>query len=85
MNLLRISSATLLLLLLIGCKKDESNPANNGTGGNAIASPITHGSGATGITIVERASTERTITAGVEYGISITGLDGTTGWKEFTP
>jgi hypothetical protein len=54
-------------------------------GQNGIASPITHGSGASGFTIVETAASEKQLATGVQYRISITRIDGTTGFKEFTP
>lgn len=52
-------------------------------GQNGVASPITKGTAPTGS--VETAVTERTLTAGVQYRVSISRLDGTTGFKEFTP
>ncbi len=55
-------------------------------GQNGIASPVTHGTGASGTTIVETGMSEKSgLTAGVQYRISLTRLDGTTGFKEFTP
>lgn len=133
LNKFRIITGTLILILLVlGCSKDENNPTDVGSGGNAISitvsagttpqyswsgenvysisivrtsnpgtivwglaspgqnaitSPVTHGSGAsfTPPLIVETASTERTLTSGVQYRVTISRLDGTTGWKEFTP
>jgi hypothetical protein len=52
-------------------------------GQNGIATPITNGTAPTGS--VETAGTERTLTAGVQYRVSISRLDGTIGFKEFTP
>ncbi len=125
-----ITTAIMLVLLFVGCSKDENNPAGPGSGNNsisitvgagtrpqyswsggnvyslsvvrtsnpgtivwglaspgqnAIASPVTHGSGAS-LTqlIVETTSTERTLTSGVQYRVSVTRIDGTTRWKEFT-
>ncbi len=52
-------------------------------GQNGITSPITNGTAPTGS--VETAGTERTLTAGVQYRVSISRLDGTIGFKEFTP
>ncbi|MFH0991287.1 MAG: hypothetical protein V1799_14870 [bacterium] len=51
-------------------------------GQNGIASPVTNGTTPAGS--VETAVTERTLTVGVQYRISISRLDGTTGFKEFT-
>ncbi len=52
-------------------------------GQNGVASPVTNGTAPTGS--IETAVTEQTLTAGVQYRISISRLDGTTGFKEFTP
>ena len=52
-------------------------------GQNGIASPITNGTVPAGS--VETAVTEKTLTLGVQYRISISRLDGTIGFKEFTP
>lgn len=52
-------------------------------GTDNISSPVSHGTAPLGI--IPTANTEPTLTAGVEYRISITQLDGTTGWAEFTP
>lgn len=55
-------------------------------GQNAIASPVKHGTGASMTSmIIETGTAERVLTAGVQYRVSVTRLDGTTGWKEFTP
>ncbi|MFZ0389633.1 MAG: hypothetical protein WAN36_04165 [Calditrichia bacterium] len=48
-----------------------------------IASPAKHGVVPTGA--IETAQTEKALTAGVEYRVSVTKLDGKTGWKDFTP
>jgi hypothetical protein len=54
-------------------------------GQNGIASPVTHGSGASGTTIIETATAEKTLTAGVPYRVTITRVDNSTEFKEFTP
>ncbi|MEJ5261862.1 MAG: hypothetical protein WHT45_04215 [Ignavibacterium sp.] len=131
-NIYRIISGTLMIVLLVaGCSKDENNPTDAGSGGNAISitvsagttpqyswsggnvysisivrtsnpgtivwglaspgqnaitSPVTHGTGASLVPLItETATTERTLTSGVQYRVTISRLDGTTGWKEFTP
>jgi hypothetical protein len=52
-------------------------------GTNGIASASRHGTVPTGA--VETATTEKTLTAGVQYRVTATRLDGTTGFKDFTP
>lgn len=54
---------------------------------NAIASPVTHGTGSSlNPMIVETGTSEKSgLTAGVQYRVSVTRLDGTTGYTEFTP
>ncbi|OQB38807.1 MAG: hypothetical protein BWY06_01879 [Candidatus Latescibacteria bacterium ADurb.Bin168] len=53
-------------------------PASNG-----VASPTKHGTVATGV--IRSANVEPTLTAGVQYRVTVARLDGKTGWKEFTP
>ncbi len=58
------------------------------TMGNAenIASPVNHGTiGSMTSGTVNTATTEQALTAGVEYRVTVTRLDGKTGWTEFTP
>lgn len=54
-----------------------------------IASPVTHGTvpsaGSGTVGIIETAATEQTLTAGVAYRVTITRLNGDTGFTEFTP
>jgi hypothetical protein len=54
-----------------------ANPARTLTG------PVTHGTVPQGS--LESAATEKTLTSGVQYRVSITLADGKTGWREFTP
>ncbi len=54
-------------------------------GVDGIDSPVTHGSGANMTTIFETAATEKTLTAGVSYRVTVSRTDKTTGWKDFTP
>ena len=53
-------------------------PASNG-----VASPTKHGTVATGV--IRSANVEPTLTAGVQYRVTVARLDGKSGWKEFTP
>lgn len=48
-----------------------------------VGSPVTHGS--LKGSAIESAASEKTLSAGVEYRVSITLGDGKTGWKSFTP
>jgi len=48
-----------------------------------IASPVTHGTIPNGK--LPSATTEQSLTAGVQYRVSVTLADGRTGWKDFTP
>lgn len=48
-----------------------------------VTSPITHGT--VPATALPTFNEEPTLTAGVEYRVSITFYDGKTAWKEFTP
>jgi hypothetical protein len=51
-----------------------------------IASPVNHGTvGSIASGTVNTATTEQALTAGVEYRVTVTRLDGKTGWTEFTP
>jgi hypothetical protein len=51
-----------------------------------ISSPTTHGTvGNMTSGTVNTATTESSLTAGVEYRVTITRLNGKTGWTEFTP
>jgi len=52
-------------------------------GQNAIASPNTHGVTPTGL--IPTSQTELTLTSGVTYRVSVSRLDGSTGFTEFTP
>ena len=52
-------------------------------GQNNIASPATHGTTPAGA--IQTSATETTLTAGVEYRVSVSLLDGKTGFTEFTP
>ena len=47
-----------------------------------LPSPVTHGNRGAG---VESATTEKVLTAGVEYRVSVTMANGKTGWKSFKP
>ena len=50
-----------------------------------IASPATHGATPGGAVPTAIGTVETTLTSGVEYRVSVTLLDGKTGWTEFTP
>ena len=52
-------------------------------GQSNIASPATHG--VTPIGAIPTAQTEIALTAGVEYRVSVSLLDGKTGYTDFTP
>jgi hypothetical protein len=54
-------------------------------GQSNIASPFTHGTVPVGAVPTAIGTPENTLTAGVQYRISVTLLDGKTGWTEFTP
>jgi hypothetical protein len=55
-------------------------------GAALITSPVTHGTvPSVSGTILETAATEKTLTAGTEYRVTITRLNGDTGFTEFTP
>lgn len=48
-----------------------------------LDSPVTHGSVKSGT--IASFNTEPTLTAGVQYRVIVTRLNGQTGWTEFTP
>lgn len=50
-----------------------TSPTNHGTIGNVLNGTV------------NTATTEQSLTAGVEYRVTITRLNGKTGWTEFTP
>ena len=50
-----------------------------------IASPATHGAIPAGAVPTAIGTVESTLTSGVKYRVSVTLLDGKTGWTEFTP
>jgi len=50
---------------------------------NNIQSPVTHGTRPSGA--IETTSTERTLTAGVQYRVTVTLADGRQAYREFTP
>lgn len=52
-------------------------------GQNGLTSPVTHGSVQSGA--IETSATEPALTAGVEYRVSVTRLDGSFGFTDFTP
>lgn len=53
-------------------------------GANNIASAVTHGTVPAGAVQTSFSSTETTLSAGVSYRVSVSRLDGSTGYTDFT-
>ncbi|GAB4365148.1 MAG: hypothetical protein Kow0042_04210 [Calditrichia bacterium] len=56
-----------------------------GSTADNVATPVKHGTVPTGAIQTSVTNTEATLTAGVQYRVSVVRMDQSFGWKDFTP